>query len=55
MILLPPKPACPTESSALARAANEDIVSGFDNFPETLLKLLSGENTGKLVLKAADE
>lgn len=35
--------------------SREDIVPGFDNFPETLLKLFSGENTGKLVLKVADE
>jgi NADPH-dependent curcumin reductase CurA len=31
----------------------EDIVEGFDTFPETLLKLFKGENTGKLVLKVA--
>ena len=31
----------------------EDIVSGLENFPETLLKLFKGENTGKLVLKVA--
>ena len=35
--------------------SREDIVSGFDTFPDTLLKLFSGENTGKLVLKVADE
>jgi NADPH-dependent curcumin reductase CurA len=35
--------------------SREDIVAGFDTFPETLLKLFSGENTGKLVLKVADE
>lgn len=29
----------------------EDIVEGFDRFPETLLKLFSGENFGKLILK----
>ena len=29
----------------------EDIVSGIETFPETLLKLFKGENTGKLVLK----
>lgn len=28
----------------------EDIVRGFETFPETLLKLFSGENFGKLVL-----
>ena len=33
--------------------AHEDIVSGFADFPEILLKLFSGENTGKLVLKVA--
>ncbi|HQT38775.1 MAG TPA: NADP-dependent oxidoreductase [Acidocella sp.] len=29
----------------------EDIVEGLESFPETLLKLFSGENFGKLVLK----
>ena len=29
----------------------EDIVLGLETFPETLLKLFKGENTGKLVLK----
>jgi len=29
----------------------EDIVAGLETFPETLLKLFSGENNGKLVLK----
>ncbi len=29
----------------------EDIVEGLETFPETLLKLFKGENTGKLVLK----
>ncbi len=29
----------------------EDIVEGFDTFPETLNKLFSGDNFGKLVLK----
>ncbi len=28
----------------------EDIVEGFETFPETLLKLFTGENFGKLVL-----
>jgi NADPH-dependent curcumin reductase CurA len=32
----------------------EDIVEGFDKFPETLLRLFKGENTGKLMLKLAD-
>jgi NADPH-dependent curcumin reductase CurA len=31
--------------------SKEDIVSGLQTFPETLLKLFSGENVGKLVLK----
>jgi NADPH-dependent curcumin reductase CurA len=29
----------------------EDIVEGLETFPETLLKLFTGENNGKLVLK----
>ena len=29
----------------------EDIVAGLETFPETLLKLFTGENFGKLVLK----
>lgn len=32
----------------------EDIVEGFETFPETLLKLFKGENIGKLVLKVTD-
>ena len=31
--------------------SREDIVPGFDTFPETLLKLFKGENLGKLVLQ----
>ena len=31
--------------------AREDIVDGFETFPDTLLKLFRGENTGKLLLK----
>ena len=34
--------------------SREDIVEGLETFPETLLKLFSGENFGKLVLKIAD-
>ena len=34
--------------------SRERIVEGFENFPETLLKLLTDENLGKLVLKVAD-
>ncbi len=34
--------------------SREDIVTGFVNFPETLLKLFAGENLGKLVLQVAD-
>ncbi|MNF02614.1 putative NADP-dependent oxidoreductase YfmJ [compost metagenome] len=31
--------------------SKEDVVEGLETFPETLLKLFSGENFGKLVLK----
>jgi NADPH-dependent curcumin reductase len=34
--------------------SREDVVSGLETFPETLLKLFNGENFGKLVLKVAD-
>lgn len=34
--------------------SREDVVAGLETFPETLLKLFRGENTGKLVLKVAD-
>ncbi len=34
--------------------SKEDIVEGLETFPDTLLKLFKGENTGKLVLKVAD-
>ena len=34
--------------------SREDIVGGLDTFPETLLKLFSGENFGKLVLQVAE-
>ena len=34
--------------------SREDVVVGLDTFPETLLKLFSGENFGKLVLQVAD-
>jgi hypothetical protein len=33
----------------------EDIAVGFANFPDTLLRLFAGENTGKLVLELADD
>jgi NADPH-dependent curcumin reductase len=33
--------------------SKEDVVTGLDTFPETLLKLFSGGNFGKLVLKPA--
>ncbi|HTZ69323.1 MAG TPA: NADP-dependent oxidoreductase [Acetobacteraceae bacterium] len=32
--------------------SREDIVEGLETFPETLLKLFSGENFGKLMIKA---
>lgn len=35
--------------------AREDIVEGLENFPSALLKLFTGENLGKLVLRVADE
>ena len=34
--------------------SREDIAEGLETFPETLLRLFSGENNGKLVLKVAD-
>jgi NADPH-dependent curcumin reductase CurA len=34
--------------------AREDVVEGFESFPEALQKLFRGENVGKLVLKVAD-
>lgn len=34
--------------------SREYVVEGLETFPETLLKLFSGENTGKLVLKVAE-
>jgi NADPH-dependent curcumin reductase CurA len=33
--------------------SREDIVPGLETFPETLLKLFTGENFGKLMIKAA--
>ncbi|HEV3039501.1 MAG TPA: NADP-dependent oxidoreductase [Candidatus Angelobacter sp.] len=35
--------------------SHEDIVEGFQTFPDTLLKLFRGENLGKLMIKVADE
>jgi NADPH-dependent curcumin reductase CurA len=34
--------------------SREDIVEGFETFPDALLKLFRGENTGKLVLAVAE-
>jgi len=34
--------------------SREDIVEGLETFPDTLLRLFKGGNTGKLVLKVAD-
>jgi NADPH-dependent curcumin reductase CurA len=34
--------------------SREDIVPGLQNFPEALLKLFTGENFGKLILKVAE-
>jgi hypothetical protein len=36
-------------------SSREDIAEGFQNFPDTLLRLFSGANTGKLVLKVATD
>jgi hypothetical protein len=33
--------------------AREDVVKGFESFPEALQKLFAGENVGKLVLEVA--
>ncbi|MBC7548999.1 MAG: NADP-dependent oxidoreductase [Polaromonas sp.] len=35
--------------------SKEDVVTGLESFPETLLKLFNGENFGKLVLQVAAE
>lgn len=35
--------------------SKEDVVTGIENFPDTLNKLFSGENFGKLVLKVAED
>jgi NADPH-dependent curcumin reductase CurA len=35
--------------------SREDIVDGFESFPETLLKLFKGENTGKLLIRVAGD
>jgi len=34
--------------------SREDVAEGLESFPDTLLRLFRGENTGKLVLKIAD-
>jgi NADPH-dependent curcumin reductase CurA len=34
--------------------SREDIVPDFDKFPQALLMLFRGENTGKLLLQVAD-
>jgi NADPH-dependent curcumin reductase len=35
--------------------SREDIVTGLVNFPEAFLKLFTGENFGKLILKVAED
>jgi len=35
--------------------SREDVVKGLENFPEALLKLFAGENTGKLVLEVGTD
>jgi NADPH-dependent curcumin reductase CurA len=34
--------------------SREHIVDGLENFPDTFLKLFTGDNTGKLILRVAD-
>ena len=34
--------------------SREDVIEGFQTFPETFLKLFSGDNFGKLMIKVAD-
>lgn len=50
-------PVAVAELAGLMKAgrlkSKEDVVVGLDAFPETLLKLFSGENFGKLVLQVA--
>jgi NADPH-dependent curcumin reductase CurA len=50
-------PVAVAELAGLMKAgrlkSKEDVVVGLDTFPETLLKLFSGENFGKLVLQVA--
>ncbi len=36
-------------------SSHEDIASGLENFPDVLLRLFRGENTGKLVLEVAGD
>ena len=35
--------------------SREDVVEGLETFPETLVKLFTGDNFGKLVLQVAAE
>jgi NADPH-dependent curcumin reductase len=35
--------------------AREEVVEGFESFPDALLKLFAGENVGKLVLKVGED
>jgi hypothetical protein len=34
--------------------SREDMVDGLQNFPQALVKLFTGENFGKLILKVAE-
>jgi len=34
--------------------SREDVVRGIETFPETLMKLFSGQNFGKLVLQVGE-
>ncbi|HYP48647.1 MAG TPA: NADP-dependent oxidoreductase [Thermoleophilaceae bacterium] len=36
-------------------SSREDVVEGLESFPDTLLKLFRGENSGKLIVKVASE
>ncbi len=35
--------------------ARDDVADGLEHFPDTLLRLFAGENTGKLLLKVAED
>ena len=41
------------EASGIAAESKEDIIEGLQTFPDTLMKLFTGGNFGKLVLKVS--